>query len=82
MPLSLLLFLCSVISLFHWIVQNPLHVRPNGQQFAHLVLRRSILNIILFPLCHKGFIFGLQRLNSRELRQFSLIKSGSVKFFL
>ena len=82
MPLSLLLFLCSVISLFHWIVQNPLHVRPNGQQFAHLILCVSILGIILFSLHCQDFIFRLQRLNSRELRQFSLIKSGSVKFFL
>ena len=75
MPLSFLLFLCSVISLFHWLVQNPLHVRPNGQKLAHLILCRFILGIILFSLCHKGFIFRLQRLNSRELRQFPFIKS-------
>lgn len=81
-PLPLLLFLCSTISLFHRLVQNPLHVRPNGQQFAHLILCVSILGIILFSLHCQDFIFRLQRLNSRELRQFSLIKSGSVKFFL
>ena len=82
MPLSLLLFLHGLISLFHWLVQNSLHVRPNGQQFAHFVLCVSILGIILFSLHCQDFIFRLQRLNSRELRQFSLIKSGSVKFFL
>ncbi len=75
MPLSLLLFPCSVISLFHWLVQNPLNVRPDGQQFAHFVLCVSILGIILFSLHCQGFIFRLQHLNSRELRQFSLIKS-------
>ena len=82
MPLSFLLLLCGLISLFHWFVQNSLHVRPNGQQFAHLILCVSILGIILFSLHCQDFIFRLQRLNSRELRQFSLIKSGSVKFFL
>ena len=75
MPLSFLLLLCSVISLFHWFVQNSLHVRPNGQQFAHFVLCVSILGIILFSLHCQGFIFRLQHLDSRELRQFSLIKS-------
>ena len=75
MPLSLLLFLRGLISLFHWLVQNSLHVRPNGQQFAHFVLCVSILGIILFSLCHKSFIFRLQHLNSRELRQFPFIKS-------
>ena len=74
-PLPRLLFLCSIIPMFHWLVQNPFHVRPNGQQFAHFVLRRSILSIILFPLCHKSFIFRLQHLNSRELCQLPFIKS-------